>query len=227
VSPGALGEVIAPAVGIAISPVSIAAVILLLLSPRGRTTSIGFLLGWTFGIVVAVTAFAIMSAVVPLRVPGMARTVLGVTELVVGGLLLVLAAVRWRRRPRAEDGDGRAPAWMRAVDRATFPLAFALGFVMALNPPNLLLSLAGGAAIGVAGPGGSGIVPTIALFSVVAASTVLIPVAGHLVAADRLRRPLDRVRLWLTRHDSVILTVVFVVFGLLSAVQGFSALSTG
>jgi hypothetical protein len=227
VNPTPLGPVIAPALGIAISPVSIIAVILLLLSPQARTASLGSLLGWTTGIVAAVTAFALLSVVVPVRVPGVAHTVLAVIQLVVGLLLLGLAAVQWHRRSRPDGGARRTPAWMRAIDSATFPIAFAIGFVMAVNPPNLLLALAGGVAIGVSGPTGSGIVPAIAVFTVVAASTVLIPVAGHLLAAERLRRPLDGARLWLTRYDSAILTVVFVVLGALSAGQGITALSTG
>ena len=41
--------------GVAISPIPIIAAILMLLSPKARVTSVGFLLGWVVGIVVAVT----------------------------------------------------------------------------------------------------------------------------------------------------------------------------
>ena len=44
-----IGEILPLALGIAISPIPIIAAILMLLSPRARTTSVGFLLGWEIG----------------------------------------------------------------------------------------------------------------------------------------------------------------------------------
>ena len=41
------------ALGVAISPIPIIATILMLLAPQARGTSVGFLLGWVLGIVVA------------------------------------------------------------------------------------------------------------------------------------------------------------------------------
>ncbi len=50
-----IGEILPLALGVAISPIPIIAAILMLLSPKARVTSVGFLLGWVLGIVVAVT----------------------------------------------------------------------------------------------------------------------------------------------------------------------------
>ncbi len=47
-----IGEILPLALGIAISPIPIIAAILMLLSPKARVTSIGFLLGWVVGITV-------------------------------------------------------------------------------------------------------------------------------------------------------------------------------
>ena len=49
-----IGAILPLALGIAISPIPIIAAILMLLSPKARGTSVGFLLGWVLGIVVAV-----------------------------------------------------------------------------------------------------------------------------------------------------------------------------
>ena len=62
-----IGEILPLAVGIAISPVPIIAVILMLLSPRAKATSVGFLLGWLFGIIVAIVLFTLLSSVLPQR----------------------------------------------------------------------------------------------------------------------------------------------------------------
>ena len=44
-----IGEILPLALGIAISPIPIIAAILMLLSPRAKGTSLGFLLGWVRG----------------------------------------------------------------------------------------------------------------------------------------------------------------------------------
>ena len=52
-----IGDILPLAIGVAISPIPIIAAILMLLSPKAKGTSVGFLLGWVVGIVVAVTLF--------------------------------------------------------------------------------------------------------------------------------------------------------------------------
>jgi hypothetical protein len=224
VNSAALGQAIVAAVGIAISPVAVAAVILLLISPRAKGSSVGFLAGWLFGIIVAVTAFTLLSAVVPTQVPGPSRTVLAIVQLSIGCLLLVVAAIQWRAPHVGNDAVPRTPAWMRAIDRATPPIAFAVGLVMALNPPNLLLSMTGGIALGSSGLVGWQMLAAIAVFAFVAASTVLVPVVAYATAAERLRVPLETFRLWLIRRNSAIVTVVFAVVGLFAVGQGLSSL---
>ena len=67
----------------------------------------------------------------------------------------------------------------------------------------------------------------IAVFAVVAASTVLVPVVAYVIAAERLRVPLETFRLWLIRRNSAILTGVFTVVGLIAIGQGLSSLWSG
>ena len=64
-----IGEILPLAVGIAISPIPIIAAILMLLSPRAKTTSVGFLLGWLAGIVIAIALFTLLSSVLPKQDP--------------------------------------------------------------------------------------------------------------------------------------------------------------
>ena len=51
----AIGDILGNAVGVAISPVPIIAVILMLFTPRAKANSLGFLLGWIVGLGVAGT----------------------------------------------------------------------------------------------------------------------------------------------------------------------------
>ena len=64
-----IGEFLPLALGIAISPIPIIAAILMLLSPKARVTSVGFLLGWVIGIIVATTVFTLLSTVLPQNDP--------------------------------------------------------------------------------------------------------------------------------------------------------------
>ena len=60
-----VGEILPLAVGIAISPIPIIAAILMLLSPKAKGTSLGFLVGWLVGIIAAIVVFTLLSSVLP------------------------------------------------------------------------------------------------------------------------------------------------------------------
>ena len=83
-----IGEVLPLALGVAISPVPIMAAILMLLSPRAKGTGVGFLLGWVAGIVVAVTAFTLISSLLPDEDADASKPVQGTIKLALGVLLL-------------------------------------------------------------------------------------------------------------------------------------------
>jgi threonine/homoserine/homoserine lactone efflux protein len=208
-----IGEILPLALGVAISPIPIIAAILMLLSPKARVTSVGFLLGWMLGIVVAVTVFTLLSTVLPGQDADASNPVQGVIQLVLGVLLLLLALRQWRGRPKAGQ-EPAMPKWMRAIDKVTFPVAFGLGFLLsAVNPKNLLMAAAAGVDIGSAGLDNGSVVAVITVFTLIAASTVLIPVVGYLIAADKLGGPLDALRLWLTKENAVIMAVLLLVIG--------------
>jgi hypothetical protein len=83
----AIGEILPLAVGIAISPIPIIAVILMLLSPRAKGTSLGFMIGWIAGIVVAIALFTLLSSVLP-KGTGAPSPIAGVIKIILGALLL-------------------------------------------------------------------------------------------------------------------------------------------
>ncbi len=208
-----IGDILTLALGVAISPIPIIAAILMLLSPKARVTGTGFLLGWVLGIVVAVTVFTLLSSILPAEEEDASQPIKGVIQLVLGALLLLLAVRQWRGRPKAGE-EPAMPKWMQAIDTITFPKALGLGFLLsAVNPKNLLLAASAGVTIGAAGLDVGAIVVVIAVFTLIAASTVLIPVVGYLLAADKLRGPLDALRGWLAKENAVIMAVLLLVIG--------------
>lgn len=209
----AIGDILPLALGVAISPVPVIAAILMLLSPRAKSTSVGFLIGWLLGIVIAVTVFTLLSSVLPQSGTDAAKPIRGVIQLLLGVLLILLAVRQWRGRPRGDE-EPHLPKWMQAIDQVTFPKALGLGFLLAaVNPKNLLLAAAAGVAIGSAALDGGSTVLVIAVFTLIAASTILVPVVAYLIASEKLHRPLDALRVWLGKENAIIMAVLLLVIG--------------
>lgn len=207
-----IGEILPLAVGIAISPIPIIAAILMLLSPRAKRTSVGFLIGWLAGIVVAVVLFTLLTSVIPQDNAG-PSPVAGVIKIILGALLLLLAIKQWRTRP-AEGEQASMPKWMSAIDAMTAGKALGLGFLLsAVNPKNLLMAISAGVIVGSADLAVGQIAVVIIIFVLLAASTVLIPVIGYLIASARLAGPLDKLREWLVENNALIMAVLLLVIG--------------
>ena len=208
-----IGEVLPYALGIAISPVPIIAVILLLMSSRARSTSVGFLFGWLAGIIVAIVVFTALSSIIPQADADASNPIGGVIKIVLGLLLLFLAVRQWLGRPK-EGEEAKLPKWMSAIDSLTTGRGFLLGFALAaVNPKNLLLAIAAGYAIGDAGLTIGLIVVVILIFVLLAASTVLIPVLAFLIAGDRAKGPLTSMRVWLVANNATIMAILLLVIG--------------
>ncbi|HEY5847143.1 MAG TPA: GAP family protein [Nakamurella sp.] len=204
---GVIGDILPLAVGVAISPIPIIAAILMLFSAHAGSTSTGFLIGWVLGIVVATGLFTLLSGSL-----GASDQPAGVSWVKVGlGAVLVMAGLRqWRGRHEHKG----PPKWMAAIDRMGFVQALGLGFALsAINPKNLLMAAAAGVAIGAGGLSVGDDIIVIAIFTVIAASTVAIPVIAYAVAKDRMRRPLDEAKGWLQDNNAAVMAVLFLVIG--------------
>lgn len=206
--------------GIAISPVPIIAAILMLLSAQARATGSGFLIGWIAGIVVATAVFTAVAGA--LSTGGDPAPWASWTKVVLGVLLLLLGVRQWRAR----SGPPSTPAWMSAIDSLTAVKAVGLGFALAaVNPKNLLLAAAAGVAIGSVDLGVGGTIVAIAVFTVIAASTVAGPVLAYLVAGPRMRAPLDTLKAWLQANNATVMSVLLLVIGVVLVGKGIGGLS--
>lgn len=215
-----IGDILPLAVGIAISPIPIIAAILMLLSPKARRTSVGFMGGWVLGIAVAVTVFTLLSSALPESDPDAAKPVTAVIQLLLGAGLLFLALRQWRSRP-APGEEPPLPNWMSGIDAMTAGRALGLGFLLAaVNPKNLLLGAGAGLAVGSAGLDVGAVVVVLIVFTVIAAASVAIPVIAYLVASDRMAAPLQRLRDWLVHNNATVMAVLLVVLGVVLIGKG-------
>lgn len=215
-----IGEILPLALGIAISPLPIIAAILMLLSARPGGTSVGFLAGWIIGI--ALVTGIVTALAGSLSTSGGATPAWASWTKIVLGLLLVHRGVRsWRGR-----GEGNTtPKWLTAIESFTPVKAFGLGFLLsAVNPKNLILGVAAGVAIGTAGLSIGGEAVVIAVFTVLAACTVAIPVIAHLFAKNRMQAPLDAAKVWLQANNSAVMAVLLLVIGVVLIGKGIGTL---
>jgi hypothetical protein len=218
-----IGDILPLAIGIAISPIPIIAAILMLLSPKAKGTSVGFLLGWIVGILVAVTIFTLLSSVLPDGDDDSASPVHGIIQILLGIGLLFLALRQWRSRPRPGE-EPSLPKWMSAIDTMNAGKGFGLGFLLAaVNPKNLLLGASAGVAIGGAALSTSSVIVAIAVFTVIAAASVAIPVISYLVAAKRMAGPLESLRAWLVHNNATVMAVLLLVIGFVLIGKGIGS----
>lgn len=218
-----VGEVLPLAVGVAVSPIPVIAAILMLLSPNAKTTGVGFLCGWVLGIAVAATLFTVLSSSLPTDSDG-ARSAAAYVQILLGVGLLALARRQWRSRP-ADGAEPSMPAWMSAIDKFSPARGFGLGFALsAVNPKNLLMGVAAGVSIGQGGLTVAQDAVVIAVFTVLAATTVAVPVIAFLVSPARWTVPLQSLRAWLTRNNATVMAVLLLVIGFVVIGKGIGNL---
>jgi Kef-type K+ transport system membrane component KefB len=222
----AIGQILPLAVGVALSPVPIIAVILMLVTPQARVNGPTFVVGWLVGLgAVAVIVLALASSA-DANDDGQPATWVNVLKLVLGLLLVLVALRQWRGRPRGGE-QAATPTWMGAIDAFSPAKAGGAGVVLsAANPKNFLLAVAAAAAIAQTGiPGGEQAV-AYAVFALIATLGVAAPVAIYFALGDRARPILDRLEAWMGRNNAVIMAVLCLVIGaklLGDAITGFTA----
>ncbi|MBF6089875.1 GAP family protein [Nocardia cyriacigeorgica] len=215
-----IGDLLPLAVGVAISPIPIVAAILMLLSADAGKTSTGFGLGWVVGIIVVTGVVVALSGSLSGSGDEQPSTAAAWIKIVLGVLLIALAVKQWLDR-----ADTSVPGWMQAIDEFGFGKATGLGIVLsAVNPKNLLLCLSAGVVIGTSGLSAGGDVAAVVIFTVLAASTVLVPVIGYAVAADKLRGGLDTMKAWLQANNHIVMAIVLLVMGAVVLGKGIGGL---
>lgn len=209
----AIGDMLPAAVGVAISPLPIVAVVLMLVSARGRVNGPAFLAGWIVGVAGVGAILLVVASGAGAHNDGQPADWVSWLKLVLGVSLFLLALKQWRGRPH-EGEEPPTPKWMGALDTFTPPKAGGAGIVLsALNPKNLLLIVAGMAAIAQTGiPAGEQAVALV-VFTLIASIGVATPVVMYYALGDRSAELLDRLKTWMARNNAVIMAVLLVVIG--------------
>ncbi len=221
----AIGGSLPLAVGIALSPIPIIAVVLMLTSQKARVNGPAFLLGWLIGLGIVGAVVLAIAGPGGASKSGSPATWVSWLKIALGVLLLLVAARQFRSRPRGGE-QPHMPTWMATIDK-TSPLA-ALGLAAALsgaNPKNLLLAVAGAASIAQTGiPGGQQALAYL-VFALIASLGVATPVGIYFVMGTRSGKLLAGLKDWMGEHNAVIMTVLCLIIAAKLIGDAISALT--
>jgi hypothetical protein len=204
---------------IAVSPITVIPAVLVLHAPRPRPAGLAFLAGWVLGLVGLTAVFVGASDLLgglqqsPPRWASWLRVVLGST-------LIAFGVYQWLIRHR----HTKTPGWLRSFSKLTPVRAGVTGAVLGLRPEVLILCAAAGLAIGTAGLSVAGAWISGAVFVIVSASTVAIPILAYVGAGDRLDDALERLKDWMEENHGAMMAVILVGIGLIVLYNGIHAL---
>lgn len=218
-----LADLMPAAVGIALSPLPVAAVILMLFTDRARSNSLMFVVGWLAGLLVAGGLLMVLggdsmgSDTDPSTISLAIKTVLGL-------LLLIVAVKQWRGRPGADE-EPQMPKWMESI--SGFSAVQALGIAALLsgvNPKNLALNALGVVTIQQAGLNTSDAWVAFLIFVALSSLTVILPVAYFFIAGKRAEDALANLKTWLIANNTAVMAVLFLIFGVKLLADGVAGL---
>jgi threonine/homoserine/homoserine lactone efflux protein len=215
-----LGQLIPLALVVALSPLTIIpAIVLVLQSERARATGLAFLSGWLLGLAATTAVFVQL----PRLLEGLNRpapTWAAWVRIAVGIALVAFGVWKWVTPHRAT----KQPAWLNRLSRMTPVGAATIGLGLILvNPKVLVMNAAAGLVIGTAGLGVPGASLAVAYYTIIAGSSVLVPILAYAVAGQRVDHQLERVKQWMERQHAVLMAGFLVVVGLLLAYTGIRA----
>jgi Sap, sulfolipid-1-addressing protein len=220
----AIGQALPMAVGIAISPVPIIAVILMLVTRQARVNGPAFVLGWLIGLSIIGILVIGVAGGVGASSGGAPATWILVLELVLGLLLLMVSMRQFRSRPH----DGVAapmPKWMGAIEGFTPAKALGAGALLSgLNPKNLLLAVGGAATIAQVDISTGQQAIAYVIFAVIGTIGVATPVVIFFALGDRAPALLDRMKTWMGQNNAVIMGILCLIIGVKLIGQAFGGL---
>jgi hypothetical protein len=218
----ALGGLLPIAVAVALSSVPITATILILLSPNRNVAALPFLVGWVIGVAALIILCALFASFLPKPPRRGPDTVTGVLLIIIGLALIVLGIVNLRRgAPTEKAGLSR---WLSKVESFGALVSFAVAVALNFRPKGLLLGIAAGLALHAASVQAGEAAILIAIYTAIATSTVVVPIAASFIAPRQVEPKLIAARDWLARNGRLLTSVMMFMIGVVILGGGIASL---
>ncbi len=202
------------ALGLALSPGPVLAIILLLMTPRAKTNATSFLLGWMLGILVIGTVIILMPGVVASH--GGLSDHTGIVKVIFGIMLLISAILIWKRKPKS----GVSPKSLKIfnnIDEFGMGKSIMTGFLFsAFSIKNIALSASGAAHIDATSL--IDYLETLSglfLFSLIASFTIIIPILIYFILPKKMEKIFHKWKDWLIKNNTNIMITMLLIFGAL------------
>jgi hypothetical protein len=207
----AIGGSLSLAIGIALSPIPIIAVVLMLTSRKAKVNGPAFAAGWLIGLGIVGAIALSLAGTAGASKSGTPAAWVSWLKIALGVLLLVVAARQFRSRPHGDE-EPQMPKWMATIGKTTPIAAAGLAAVLSgVNPKNLLLAVGGAAAIAqTAIPGGQQAIAYL-IFALIGTLGVGIPVAIYFAMGARSEKLLAGLKDWMSAHNAVIMTILCLI----------------
>jgi hypothetical protein len=221
----AIGGSLPLAVGIALSPIPIIAVVLMLSSRRAKVNGPAFVLGWLIGLGIVGVIVLSLAGPAGASQSGSPAAWVSWVKIVLGVLLLLVAFRQFRSRPRGGQ-EPSMPKWMATIDNTTPVAAIGLGAALSgANPKNLVLAVGGAAAIAQTGiPGGQQVIAYV-VFALIGTLGVGIPVGIYFAMGARSEKLLAGLKDWMSQHNAAIMAVLCLVIAAKLIGDGITSLA--
>src|SRR3954447_3545786 len=126
-----ISEVLPFAIGIAISPIPIIAIVLILFSNRATANGLAFLFGWVAGLAVVGTAVYLFAGAATAATDSTTSDSISCGKIALGVVLLGLARRNFAKQPTPGQ-PAELPKWMATVETITPVKAMGLAMVLAV-----------------------------------------------------------------------------------------------
>ena len=218
-----VGEILPLALVVAISPINVLPVILLLFTKRPLVNALCFFVGFIAGVAGVLVAFVAIAGTVDLSPGSGHATWVAVLKLALGAYLVVAAVRKFRGRPRAGE-EGSMPKWMDGIAGFEPSRSLGTGLVLgSLNPKNVVVGVAAAATIASAAISRGQQAAAITIYVLVAVLGVAAPILVTAFLGDRSAKVLDGWKVWLAQNNATVMSVLFLVFGVVLIAQGIEA----
>lgn len=216
-----LGQIIPIGLLLALGPTRIMSTILLLTSDRPMRNALAFL-GGVASLYLVVGAITLVFFGRTLSDLNSGTVIIDAILVAVGVFLLVLAARNFFIAP---DPDAPPPGWMRRITTISTGQAFLFGIILATSIRYLLIFLSGAALIYETGVSpGQGAIALLFLITLTLIWQIIL-VSLYVANARRARVQLSVLMEWLTRHNRVIMTTLFLILGIIFLFKGLQGLT--
>ena len=218
-----IGEILPLALVVTISPINVIPAILLLFTKRSLANASSFLAGFIAGVAAVLGSFVAIAGAVNLAPGSGHSTWAAVLKLALGASLLVAAVRKFRGRPRVGE-EGSMPKWMDGIAGFTPGRSLAAGAALgAFNPKNVIVGLAAAVTVASADLVAGQQIATIAVYVFVAVLGIAAPILVTIFLGDRAGAVLDGWNAWLGQNNATVMSVLFLIFGVVLIGQGIGA----